>query len=100
MEAMLAGASGTVQVVANAVPGLFGALCDAALAGNRALAGQSRDRLAPLLEALACAPNPVPIKAALAALDICSEQVRPPLLPLPRGEERTRLRQLVLGMQD
>ena len=99
MEAMLAGAAGTVSVVANAVPRLFRTLCDAALAGDRARAGQVNDRLAPLLEALACAPNPIAVKAALAALEICPDQVRMPLLPLPDGEARSRLAELAIGLQ-
>ncbi len=99
MDAMLAGATGTVSVVANAAPDLFRALCDAACDGNKAAATEAQTRLRPLLDALACAPNPVPIKAALAAMDICGEQVRLPLLQLPEGEARQRLYELAMSLR-
>lgn len=98
MEAMLAGAAGTVSVVANVVPRLFRELCDACRNGERGSAGEAFERLRPLLDALACAPNPVPIKAALAALQICREQVRLPLVPLPEGEGRVRLQRIVTDL--
>lgn len=99
MDAMLAGATGTVSVAVNAVPALFRVLCDAACDSNKAAAIETQRRLQPLLDALACAPNPVPIKAALAALDICGDQVRSPLLHLPDGEARQRLYELAVSLQ-
>lgn len=99
MDAMLAGATGTVSVVANAAPDLFRALCDAACDGNKAAATEAQTRLQPLLDALTCAPNPVPIKAALAAMDICGEQVRLPLLHLPECEARQRLYELAMSLR-
>lgn len=99
VDAMLAGATGTVSVVANAVPGLFRAACDAARSGNKEAAVEAWQGLQPLLAALACAPNPVPIKAVLAALDICGEQVRSPLLILPDGEALDHLRDLASRLQ-
>ncbi|MGB8634155.1 MAG: 4-hydroxy-tetrahydrodipicolinate synthase [Rhodanobacteraceae bacterium] len=99
VDAMLAGAGGTVSVVANAVPRLFRAACDAALEGKRELAAEARQRLQPLLAALGCAPNPVPIKACLAAMDICLERVRSPLLTLQDEGARQRLRELTVSLQ-
>lgn len=86
MQAMLAGAQGTVSVVANAVPGLFRALCDAACAGDDERAMACMARIEPLLAALACGPNPVPVKAALAALGVCGDTVRLPLVKLTDNE--------------
>ena len=99
VDAMLAGAGGTVSVVANAVPRLFRAACDAALDGKQELAAEARQRLQPLLAALDCAPNPVPIKACLSALDIGLERVRSPLLPLHDDAARQRLRELTVSLQ-
>ncbi len=90
--AMLAGAAGTVSVVANLVPQLFRALCDAAIAGDRALSSAHRAALHPLLAALNCAPNPIPVKAGTALLGIGSDQPRLPLVALAAGAERDRLR--------
>ncbi|MGH8190098.1 MAG: 4-hydroxy-tetrahydrodipicolinate synthase [Rhodanobacteraceae bacterium] len=91
-EAMLAGAGGVVSVVNNLVPKLFRALCDAARGGDRATARQNMARLAPVLEALNCAPNPIPVKAGLAELGLCEATVRLPLVPLSPGPARMRLR--------
>ncbi|HEX7324695.1 MAG TPA: 4-hydroxy-tetrahydrodipicolinate synthase [Rhodanobacteraceae bacterium] len=90
-DAMLAGAAGVVSVVNNLVPRAFRALCDAARAGDRARTAGHMARLQPLLEALGCAPNPIPVKAGLAELGLCRAGLRLPLVELPPGPARTRL---------
>lgn len=97
-SAMLAGAGGVVSVVNNLVPKRFRALCDAALGGDRVATQQHSTRLAPLLEALNCAPNPIPVKAGLAELQLCRAGLRLPLLELPAGPARTRLRDTLLPL--
>lgn len=92
-EAMLAGAAGTVSVVANLVPRAFRALCDAATAGDQAVAARQHAALEPLLQALNCAPNPIPVKAGLAALGLGLALPRLPLVELNEGPERARLHQ-------
>lgn len=96
--AMLAGAGGVVSVVNNLVPKLFRSLCDAARAGDRTGAGRQMERLAPLLDALNCAPNPIPVKAGLAELGLCRAALRLPLVELPPGPARTRLRETLLSL--
>ncbi|HET7299112.1 MAG TPA: 4-hydroxy-tetrahydrodipicolinate synthase [Oleiagrimonas sp.] len=90
-EAMLAGAAGTVSVVANLAPRLFRALCDAACAGDKATAQAHMASLRPLLDALGCAPNPIPVKAGLAMLGFGDASLRLPLLELADGPARKRL---------
>ena len=97
-DAMLAGAGGVVSVVNNLVPKAFRALCDAARSGDRASAMQHAGRLAALLKALDCAPNPIPVKAGLAELGLCRAALRLPLLELPPGPERTCLRETLLPL--
>jgi 4-hydroxy-tetrahydrodipicolinate synthase len=92
VEAMLAGAVGAISVVANAVPGPFRAMCDAATSGNRELAQAHSQALAPLLKALACAPNPIPVKAALAMLGIGDGSLRLPLEALEEDSARQAIR--------
>jgi len=97
-EAMLAGAAGTISVVSNLVPEAFRALCDAARAGD---VGRTRDaaaRLAPLVDALNCAPNPIPVKAGLAALGLGSATPRLPLVALEPGPALTRLRETLAAL--
>lgn len=96
--AMLAGASGAVSVVANVVPRMFRSLCDAARQGDTTKTASLDAKLAPLLAAMTCAPNPVPVKAGLAALEICTARVRAPLYEMEPGAEHARLVEALLGM--
>ena len=95
MEAMLAGASGVISVANNLAPAAFRALCDAARAGDRVKAQALADSLQPLFEALNCAPNPIAVKAGLAELGLCRATPRLPLLELPAGSPRARLRDVL-----
>ena len=97
-SAMLAGAAGTVSVVANLAPAAFRRLCDAATAGDQAATARCREALAPLLEALDCAPNPIAVKAGLPALGLGSDRLRLPLVALPDGPERVRLHQALSSL--
>ena len=90
-EAMLAGAAGTVSVVANLVPRAFRALCDAATAGDATATEAARHALEPLLQALASAPNPIPVKAGLPMLGLGLARLRLPLLEWTQGPEREQL---------
>ncbi|NII11819.1 4-hydroxy-tetrahydrodipicolinate synthase [Oleiagrimonas sp. C23AA] len=97
-EAMLAGAAGTISVVANVVPGLFRQLCDRACERSRAPTVELAERLEPLLDALDCAPNPIAIKAALAEIGIGNGALRLPLVALAEGAERARLREALSAL--
>jgi 4-hydroxy-tetrahydrodipicolinate synthase len=96
--AMLAGAGGVVSVANNLIPELFRALCDAARSGDRAATGSHTERIEPLLDALNCAPNPIPVKAGLADLGLCEAVVRLPLVALSAGPARERLRAVLLPL--
>jgi 4-hydroxy-tetrahydrodipicolinate synthase len=97
-DAMLAGAEGVVSVVNNLIPEIFRALCDAARRGDRAAAMQHAQRIAPLLDALNCAPNPIAVKAGLAEMGLCGATLRLPLLELAPGPARTRLRETLSAL--
>ena len=97
-DAMLAGAGGVISVVNNLIPKAFRALCDAARGGDRGAAAQHAQRIAPLLEALNCAPNPIAVKAGLAELGLCGATLRLPLVELAAGPARTRLREALLSL--
>lgn len=81
-RAMLAGARGCISVASNVVPRAFRALCDAARARREDDARAIDRALQPLYEFLGVEPNPIPVKAALAQLDVCADTMRLPLLPL------------------
>lgn len=97
-EAMLAGAGGTVSVVANLVPAAFRALCDAALGGDRGATDNARARLEPLLQALECAPNPIAVKAGMPMLGLGLAAPRLPLVELNDGADRARLHQALSSL--
>ncbi|MEO6798957.1 MAG: 4-hydroxy-tetrahydrodipicolinate synthase [Rhodanobacter sp.] len=97
-EAMLAGAAGTVSVVANLVPQAFRSLCDAAIGGDQAAAERCHAALEPLLRALECAPNPISVKAGLPPLGLGLALPRLPLLELDDGAERARLHQALSSL--
>ncbi|MFC4527665.1 4-hydroxy-tetrahydrodipicolinate synthase [Dyella halodurans] len=97
-KAMLAGAAGTISVVANLVPRAFRMLCDAATAGDRLEAQRCDAVLAPLVEALNCAPNPIAVKAGLPSLGLGTASPRLPLVELEDGPDRARLREALAGL--
>jgi 4-hydroxy-tetrahydrodipicolinate synthase len=81
-ESMLGGFHGTISVTANAAPELMALMCDAAVAGDAALAAELDEKLAGLHRALFLDPNPIPVKWALAELGLCEPGIRLPLVPL------------------
>ncbi|TCV94606.1 dihydrodipicolinate synthase [Luteibacter rhizovicinus] len=97
-QAMLAGAAGTISVVANLVPEAFRQLCDVARSGDADRTARLVGRLAPLIDALNCAPNPIPVKAGLAALGLGSAAPRLPLIELESGPALSRLRETLAAL--
>lgn len=97
-KAMLAGAAGTISVVANLAPKAFRALCDAAAAGDAAATTRCDDVLAALVQALNCAPNPIAVKAGLPALGLGSAAPRLPLVELQEGPERARIAEALAAL--
>jgi len=78
-EAVLAGARGVISVSANLVPEAVAAVMAAALRGEREQAMRLDDRLQPLHRALTLEPNPIPVKWALAEMQLISPGIRLPL---------------------
>jgi 4-hydroxy-tetrahydrodipicolinate synthase len=80
------GGHGCISVTANVAPALCAAMHTAWADSDRARFDQMRDLLAPLHEALFAESNPIPLKAALASLKLCANEVR---LPLTRATPAT-----------
>ncbi len=78
------GGDGVVSVAGNEIPGELVALCAAARAGDWDAARRTHERWLPLFLAnFGGAPNPVPVKAALAMMGLLEhDTVRGPLLSL------------------
>ena len=85
------GGDGVVSVASNEIPGEMVALCAAARAGDWDAARRIHARWLPLFTGnFRGGPNPVPAKAALAAMGLLrSDAVRQPLLPLADADRAT-----------
>lgn len=83
------GGKGVISVIANIVPADVKAMTDLILQGDFVQARRWHKKLFPLAKAmLSIATNPIPIKAAMAMLEMASEEVRLPLTTL--DEEKNR----------
>ncbi len=86
---MSMGAAGTISVLSNVVPRLAVSMTDACRAGDYPAAAALQCRLLPLIDCLFSEVNPIPAKAAVAAMGFGAENLR---LPLTRMEESNRAR--------
>lgn len=85
LDHLLAGGAGVVPAAAHVRPDLFVQLLRLARAGDAAGARALFARLLPLIELLFSAPNPAPVKAALALGNHARDEVRLPLTPVDAG---------------
>ncbi len=77
------GGKGVISVVANIVPADVKAMTDLILEGDFVSARRWHNKLFALSKSLlSMATNPIPIKAAMAMLDMSSEEMRLPMTPL------------------
>ena len=79
LDMMKHGAAGCISVASNMVPEKVKALTDAALAGDFAKAEQIDKGLKPLYKACFVESNPIPVKAALSLMGLCTKEMRLPL---------------------
>jgi len=87
---MCLGASGVISVVANFAPRLVKDMCDAVLGGDL-LRGRELDHAVwELAQVAFCETNPIPAKTACAALGLCGDEFRLPLVAMSQ-EGRARL---------
>lgn len=78
-EFMLRGGHGVISVTSNVAPKAMAAMCDAALAGDRALAEAINQPLTGLHNRLFLEANPIPVKWALAEMKLIPPYIRLPL---------------------
>ena len=84
---MAMGAKGTISVLRNVAPRQSVAMTDACLRGDYAAAAKMQCDLLPLINALFSEVNPIPAKAATAAMGFGADALR---LPLTSMEEQNR----------
>ncbi|MBO5953752.1 MAG: 4-hydroxy-tetrahydrodipicolinate synthase [Oscillospiraceae bacterium] len=93
---MACGGQGVISVLSNVMPKETVAMCQKFFDGDVAGAMAMQMQYLPLINALFCEVNPIPAKAAVAAIGYCDNYVR---LPLVTMEEQNR-QKLLACMRD
>ena len=88
-DALHLGALGVVGVAANVAPRLVAELVHGVLEGHEEHAPALAEKLAPLITALFAETNPAPLKAALEMMNLCSCELRLPLVTVEDGTRRS-----------
>ncbi len=78
---MQAGADGIISVASNIAPAQVAELAHAMMEGNEAEAAEIHEKLSPLFRNCFVESNPIPAKAALAAMGMMENELRLPLVP-------------------
>ncbi|HDS84956.1 MAG TPA: 4-hydroxy-tetrahydrodipicolinate synthase [Phycisphaerales bacterium] len=87
------GGKGVISVVANIVPADVKAMTDLILEGDLTSARKWHQKLFALAKnMLGLATNPIPVKTAMAMLNMASDELRLPMTPLT-ADQKTQLRQ-------
>ncbi len=87
---MAIGGHGVISVASNEIPADMVAMVGAAARGDFAAARAVHDRILPLMQVNFVEANPIPVKAALAAMGLIEEAYRLPMCP-PRPDSRDRI---------
>ena len=83
------GGSGVISVLSNIMPKETQKMCDDYMSGKTNEARDMQLKLLPLINALFCEVNPIPVKAAVAAMGYCDNYLRLPLTTMePEHEEK------------
>jgi 4-hydroxy-tetrahydrodipicolinate synthase len=91
---MALGGRGVISVAANEAPAEMTKLVEAAERGDFAEARRWHNGLAPLMFANFVESNPIPVKYAMAAMGLCEEAFRLPLVPPAEASKEVILRAL------
>ncbi len=84
---MLCGGHGNISVTANVAPRLMHELCMAAIAGDVKRAMEIQFKLMPLHKNLFVEANPIPVKWAVARMNLCGGTLRLPMTELTPANE-------------
>ncbi len=79
------GGKGVISVLSNILPGETAEMCRRFFQGDVAGARRMQLDYLPLVDALFCEVNPIPVKAACAAMGLCEDYLRLPLTPMEDG---------------
>lgn len=86
---MALGGKGVISVLSNVAPKETVEMCRLMLNGDTASAAKLQLQYIELIDALFCEVNPIPVKAACAAMGYCDNYLRLPLTPMePQNEQK------------
>lgn len=81
------GGQGVISVLSNVVPKETSEVCHTFFRGDVAGAMELQKKYLGLINALFCEVNPIPVKAAMAAMGFCENFLRLPLVPMEEAHE-------------
>ena len=88
------GGSGVISVLSNVVPKETSHICHTFFRGDVKGAMDMQIKYLGLTNALFCEVNPIPVKAAMAALGFCENYLRLPLVPMEDAHEKMLLQKM------
>ena len=91
---MAMGGIGCISVLSNVLPSETRQICNLWFEGKTAEAAELQMKYKPLIDALFSEVNPIPVKAALAAMGLCSDYARLPLTAMEEDTRRNLLKQM------
>ena len=86
------GGAGVISVLSNPMPKETSRMCHAFFEGNVEESRKLQLELIPLINALFCEVNPIPVKAAMAAMGYCEDYLRLPLTSMEEGNKAKLLK--------
>ncbi|PYR89173.1 MAG: 4-hydroxy-tetrahydrodipicolinate synthase [Acidobacteria bacterium] len=92
LAVVLLGGDGVVSVISNEAPAMMSALINAALESDIQRARELHYKLLPLMNANFIESNPIPVKAALAAMGMIEEMYRLPLVKISESNREKLLK--------
>lgn len=95
---MAIGGRGVISVASNEIPGEMVQMVEAAERGDFAAARLVHHRILPLMQINFIEANPVPVKAAMAAMGLLEEMYRLPMCP-PRPESKEKIQRVLKDLE-
>ncbi len=91
---MALGGKGCISVLSNVLPKKATQICSKFFDGDIKGSAALQLELLPLINALFCEVNPIPVKAAMAALGFCEDYLRLPLTPMEDAHRAVLLEEM------
>ena len=81
------GGKGVISVLSNVMPAETSEMCAAFFRGEVEKAAEMQCKYFALINALFCEVNPIPVKAAMAAMGFCDDYLRMPLTSMEEANK-------------